>query len=75
MIKKMALNFVVKFWWLLVNYHLCSTIMENLLTWDSATCIAIIEAGYDIDFVAIIRYDLHERAFRVMTKLLFSFLV
>lgn len=31
-------------------------------------------AGYEIDFTSIIRYELHERAFKDLTTMLFCFL-
>lgn len=43
--------------------------MDNLLTWDGAALIASLMVGYDIDFMAIISFELHERAFSDMTTL------
>lgn len=54
MIKKATLTFASKFWWLLVHYRQCLTIVDNVLTQDGASLIASMMAGYNIDFVAII---------------------
>lgn len=60
LIKKETLNFAAKFWWLIVRYHLCLIPADNLLAWDRTTVITSMAAGYDIDFLAIIRYEIHE---------------
>lgn len=70
-IKKATLNFTAKFWWLLVCYHLCLTSADNLLSWDSVELIESMTSSYDINFVAIIRYKMHERAFEETTILPF----
>lgn len=48
-----------------------STIMNNLLIVDGVSLIAILMDGYNIDFAAIIKYEIHERAFGELTILLF----
>lgn len=73
MIKKVALNFDAKFWWLLMRYHLSLTAVDNLLTLDGEAMIVSMMA--DINFTAIIKYNPYERAFSNMTILLFSCLV
>lgn len=47
----------------------------NLLAQNSASVIVSIEVGYDINFMAIIRYEMHKQAFREITTLSFLFLV
>lgn len=48
-----------------------STIVNNLLIVDGVSLIAILMDGYNIDFAAIIKYEIHERAFGELTILLF----
>lgn len=74
-IKKEALNFATMFWRLVVRYQLCQTNAKNLLTWDDATLIVSMMDRYDIEFPAIIRHELYERAFSDMTILFFPYLV
>ncbi|KAF3666468.1 hypothetical protein FXO37_10536 [Capsicum annuum] len=74
-IKKVALNYSAKFWWMVVRYVLYSTSADNLLTWDGVALIASLMASYDIDFVSILRYEIHERDFSEMTTLPFPCLV
>lgn len=57
---KKALNFTSKFWWMVVHYPLCSTVVDNLISWDSVALIPGMMDGYDVDFAAIIRYGIHE---------------
>lgn len=74
-IKKAALNFAVKYLCLVVYYRLFMTTADSLLTWDGAVLIVSTMAGYDIDFAAIFRHGLHERAFGNIATLPFPFLV
>lgn len=62
-IKKATLNFFARFWWTTVCCWLCLTVADNLLTYYGALLFASLMNGYDIDFAAIIRYELHVRAF------------
>lgn len=55
---------------MVVCYQLCLTTLDNLITWDSATLMVCLMAGYDIDFAAIIRYELYERALVELTTFL-----
>ncbi|KAF3636438.1 hypothetical protein FXO37_25447 [Capsicum annuum] len=48
--------------------------MDNLLTWDGVAMNAEIVASYDIDFVAIIRYEIHKWAFGEMATLPFLYI-
>lgn len=66
-IKKEALNFIIKFWWPVVYFLFSPTIEDNLLTLDQAALIASIIIGYEVNFAAIIRYELHDKAFRDLT--------
>lgn len=74
-IKKVVLYFTIMFWYLIVHYQLCSTVTDNLLYWDDATLIASIAIGFDIDFMAIIRYEMHEKVFGETSTLPFPCLV
>lgn len=70
MIKKAALNFATKFWWLLVHYKLCPIVTNNVLNQDGDALIVSMMAKYDIEFEGIIKCELHVRAFsRAMTLL------
>lgn len=59
----MRLNFFIKFWWTVVHFLLCSTIVDNLLECDQDGLITNFIAGYEIDFAFVIMYELHKRAF------------
>lgn len=74
-IKKAVLNFAAMFQWMAVHYQFFPTIVESLLTWDSAVLISSLIVGYVIDFAAIIMYELHEQAFGDMTMLTFPILI
>ncbi|KAF3679804.1 hypothetical protein FXO38_02594 [Capsicum annuum] len=43
--------------------RLCPTVADNVLTWDRVALIMSIMTGYDIDSLAIIQHELHERDF------------
>lgn len=58
-----------------MHCYLCSTVAENLFTWDGAALITSMMAIYNIDFVSIIIYNLFERTFDHMTTLPFYCLV
>lgn len=47
----------------LVHFRLCLTMLNNVLTWDRATLVADLLLGYEIDFVMLIKLEIHERAF------------
>lgn len=74
-INKASQTFTAKFWWFIIYYRLFTTITNNLLTRDIAALIARIVEGYDINFVAIINQEVHERAFRDIVTLPFPFLI
>lgn len=54
---------------------MCSTIAYNVLTWYEAALTASMMDGYNIDFIAIIRREIHESSFSRMKSLPFLFLV
>lgn len=68
-INKAALNFSTKFWWTMVCFRLCLIVADNLLTWYRDVLIVSLISRYEIDFAAIISYELHERAFKDLTIL------
>lgn len=67
----MTINFTANFLWTVAYFELYPTATDNLFTWDCTALIMILIGGYEIEFVAIIRYELHERTFGDLTILLF----
>lgn len=60
---------------MVVRYRLCPTATDNLLRWDGAVLIVSLMTGYDTDFAAIIKYELHKQNFGELTTLPFPCLV
>ena len=50
-IKKANLTFTVKFLWLIVRHCLSPTAVDNIITWDRAVLMAVMIAGFEVDFV------------------------
>uniref|UniRef100_M1DL71 Integrase core domain containing protein n=1 Tax=Solanum tuberosum TaxID=4113 RepID=M1DL71_SOLTU len=74
-IRKATLNFVAKFFWLLVRNRVSSTKADNQLTWDRAVMVAALVAGVEIDFARMLLAEIHERAFRTSTTYPFPCLI
>lgn len=74
-IKKVALNFTIKIWWLVVRFYLYLIVMENLFIWDGLSLIERMMDVYHINFIAIIRYKLNDWAFGDMMGLSFPCLL
>uniref|UniRef100_M1E150 Integrase core domain containing protein n=1 Tax=Solanum tuberosum TaxID=4113 RepID=M1E150_SOLTU len=53
-IRKATLNFVAKFFWLLVHNRVSPTKADNQLTWDRAVMVAALVAGVEIDFARML---------------------
>uniref|UniRef100_M1DKZ6 Integrase core domain containing protein n=1 Tax=Solanum tuberosum TaxID=4113 RepID=M1DKZ6_SOLTU len=66
-IRKATLNFVAKFFWLLVRNRVSPTKADNQLTWDRAVMVAALVAGVEIDFARILLAEIHERVFKTST--------
>uniref|UniRef100_M1DMM8 Integrase core domain containing protein n=1 Tax=Solanum tuberosum TaxID=4113 RepID=M1DMM8_SOLTU len=66
-IRKATLNFVAKFFWLLVRNRVSPTKADNQLTWDRAVMVAALVAGVEIDFTRMLLAEIHERAFKTST--------
>uniref|UniRef100_M1DSQ8 Integrase core domain containing protein n=1 Tax=Solanum tuberosum TaxID=4113 RepID=M1DSQ8_SOLTU len=66
-IRKATLNFVVKFFWLLVCNRVSPTKADNQLTWDRVVMVAALVAGLEIDFARMLLAEIHERAFKTST--------
>uniref|UniRef100_M1DVI5 Integrase core domain containing protein n=1 Tax=Solanum tuberosum TaxID=4113 RepID=M1DVI5_SOLTU len=66
-IRKATLNFVAKFFWLLVRNRVSPTKADNQVTWDRAVMVAALVAGVEIDFARMLLAEIHERAFRTST--------
>lgn len=63
------MHFIAKFWWTMVCFKLTSNVSDNVITWDKATLVAYLLIGYEIDFMALIRLDIHECVFGETTTL------
>uniref|UniRef100_M1DFS1 Integrase core domain containing protein n=1 Tax=Solanum tuberosum TaxID=4113 RepID=M1DFS1_SOLTU len=74
-IKKAILNFVAKFFWLLVRNRVSHTQADNVLTWDRAVMVAALVAGFEIDFARMLIAEIHERAFKASTTYPFPCLI
>lgn len=74
-INKDSLMFAAKFWWLIIKYQLFPTTSANVLTWEGATLIVSIMAQHVIDFAAILRYKIHDRAYMEEMNFLFLCLI
>ncbi|KAG5621180.1 hypothetical protein H5410_006398 [Solanum commersonii] len=74
-IQKATLNFVAKFFWLLVRNRVSSTKADNQVMWDRAVMVAALVAGVEIDFARMLLVEIHERAFRTSTTYPFPCLI
>uniref|UniRef100_M1DHT2 Integrase core domain containing protein n=1 Tax=Solanum tuberosum TaxID=4113 RepID=M1DHT2_SOLTU len=74
-IRKATLNFVAKFFWLLVRNRVSPTKADNQLTWDRAVMVAALVAGVEIDFARMLLVEIHERAFKTSTTYPFPCLI
>uniref|UniRef100_M1DZ10 Integrase core domain containing protein n=1 Tax=Solanum tuberosum TaxID=4113 RepID=M1DZ10_SOLTU len=74
-IRKATLNFVAKFFWLLVRNRLSPTKANNQVTWDRAVMVVALVAGVEIDFARMLLAEIHERAFRISTTYPFPCLI
>uniref|UniRef100_M1D9C2 Integrase core domain containing protein n=1 Tax=Solanum tuberosum TaxID=4113 RepID=M1D9C2_SOLTU len=66
-IRKATLNFVAKFFWLLVRNRVSPTKADNQLTWDRVVMVAAMVAGVEIDFARMLLTEIYERAFKTST--------
>ncbi|KAG5579551.1 hypothetical protein H5410_050178 [Solanum commersonii] len=53
-IRKATLNFVAKFFWLLVRNRVSPTKVDNQITWDKAVMVVALVPGVEIDFDRIL---------------------
>uniref|UniRef100_M1DY73 Integrase core domain containing protein n=1 Tax=Solanum tuberosum TaxID=4113 RepID=M1DY73_SOLTU len=74
-IRKATLNFVSKFFWLLVYNRVSPTKADNQLTCDRAIMVAVLVAGVEIDFARMLLAEIHERAFKTSTTYPFPCLI
>uniref|UniRef100_M1DLY7 Integrase core domain containing protein n=1 Tax=Solanum tuberosum TaxID=4113 RepID=M1DLY7_SOLTU len=74
-IRKATLNFVAKFFWLLVRNRVSPTKADNQLTWDRAVMVAALVVGLEIDFARMLLTEIHERAFKTSTTYPFPCLI
>ena len=66
-IKKANLTLTVKFLWLIVRHCLSPIGADNIVTWDRAVLMAVMIAGFEVDFAWLLQAVMHERAFKVTT--------
>uniref|UniRef100_M1DWY2 Integrase core domain containing protein n=1 Tax=Solanum tuberosum TaxID=4113 RepID=M1DWY2_SOLTU len=74
-IRKATLNFVAKFFWLLVRNRVSPTKADNQLTWDRSVMVAALVEGVEIDFARMLLAKIHERAFKTSTTYPFPCLI
>ncbi|KAG5576597.1 hypothetical protein H5410_056731 [Solanum commersonii] len=74
-IQNATLNFVAKFFWLLVRNKVSPTKADNQLTWDRAMMVAALVARVYIDFACMLLAEIHERAFKTSTTYHFPCLI
>ncbi|KAG5595736.1 hypothetical protein H5410_036968 [Solanum commersonii] len=74
-IRKATLNFVAKFFWLLVRNRVSPTKTDNQLTWDRVITVVALVAGVEIDFACMLLIEIHERAFKTSTTYPFPCLI
>ena len=55
-----GLNFVAKFFWLIVCNKVSTMQADNILTWDRAVMVAALVAGLKIDFARMMLAEIHE---------------
>ncbi|KAG5599363.1 hypothetical protein H5410_030733, partial [Solanum commersonii] len=74
-IRKATLNFVAKFFWLLVHNRVSPTKANNQLTWDIAFMVAALVAGLELDFAHMLLAEIHERTIKTSTTYPFPCLI
>lgn len=62
------------FFCLVVQYRLSPTNADNVLTWDTALLVALMD-GLEIDFTKVLITVIHERAFKNSTTYPFTYLI
>ena len=62
--KKDNLTFTAMFLWLLVRHCLSATAADNIVTWDRAVLMAVMIAGFEVDFAWLLQAVMHERRSR-----------
>ena len=62
-IKKANLTFTAKFLWFILFHCLPPTAADNIVTWDRAILMAVIIAGFEVDFAWLLQAVMHERDF------------
>uniref|UniRef100_M1DEN3 Integrase core domain containing protein n=1 Tax=Solanum tuberosum TaxID=4113 RepID=M1DEN3_SOLTU len=73
--RKATLNFVAKFFWLLVRNRVSPTKDDNQVTWDRVVMVAALVAGVEIDFARMLLAEIHEMAFKTSTTYPFPCLI
>lgn len=51
------------------------TSLDKILTWEGATFVPCLMVDYEVNFSAIFWYELHDKAFRELANLLFSYII
>lgn len=65
--KKVNLNFVSKFFRLLVQHPISPTNANNVPTWNRAVLLAAMVAGIEIEYARVLIIVIHNRAFNTST--------
>ena len=65
-----GLNFVAKFFWLIVCNKVSTMQADNILTWDRAVLVAPMVASFKFDFLRLLLEVIHERNFKDSTTYL-----
>uniref|UniRef100_M1DG99 Integrase core domain containing protein n=1 Tax=Solanum tuberosum TaxID=4113 RepID=M1DG99_SOLTU len=73
--ERATLNFVAKFFWLLVRNRVSPTKADNQVTWDRAVMVAAMVAGVEINFARMLLAEIQERAFKTSTTYPFPCLI
>uniref|UniRef100_M1APM8 Integrase core domain containing protein n=1 Tax=Solanum tuberosum TaxID=4113 RepID=M1APM8_SOLTU len=74
-IRKATINFMAKFFSLLVRNRVSPTKTDNQLTWDRVVMVAALVAGVEIDFARMLLAEIHKRALKTSTTYPFSCLI
>ncbi|KAG5599583.1 hypothetical protein H5410_030953 [Solanum commersonii] len=74
-IRKAILNFVAKFFWLLVCNRVSPTKADNQLIWDRVVMVVALVAGVEIDFARMLLVQIHKRAFKTSATYPFPCLI
>ena len=70
-IRKANLTFTAVFFCLIVRHCLSPMIVDNIVTWDRTVLMAVMIAGFEVDFTWLLQEVMHERVLKVPLLTLF----